>query len=55
MISTMMATGHLRATSEMEPERGIEPRLLVYETSALPLSYSGMVHVEGFEPPTNSV
>lgn len=34
----------------MEPERGIEPRWLVYETSALPLSYSGMVPTAGVEP-----
>ena len=37
----------------MEPKKGIEPSSPGYESGALPLSYFGVVHPEGFEPPTS--
>ena len=39
------------SVSEVEPPEGIEPTPIVYKTTALPLSYGGVVPREGFEPP----
>ena len=36
----------------MEPPSGVEPLSPEWESGALPLSYEGLMRMEGFEPPT---
>lgn len=46
----MRVLRHVVLANELEPVTGIEPVLLVYKTSALPLDDTGMEPERGIEP-----